>query len=177
MAEWYAIYTKFQHEKSAARVLEKKEFEVFLPVYRTVHRWKDRNQILTLPLFPCYLFLRTDLNRKADVMRTAGVRFIVENAGRACAVPNEELESVRKICKANLQVQPHAFLKQGELVRVRKGPLAGTEGFFVRLKNEYRIVVTVGLLKQSVAAEIDLADVELDRGIRSSPLIPSLLSA
>jgi transcription antitermination factor NusG len=168
---WYAVYTKFQHEKSAASLLEKKEFEVFLPVYRTVHRWKDRNQAVILPLFPCYLFIKAELDRKLDVLRTAGVRWIVENAGQACAVPEAEIEAVRKICSAAANFQPHPFLKEGDLVRVRTGPLTGTEGFFVRVKNKYRVVVSVELLRKSVAVEIDLADVEvLNTRHRTSPL-------
>jgi transcription antitermination factor NusG len=159
--DWYAVYTKFQHEKSAASLLEKKDFEVFLPVYRTVHRWKDRNQLVILPLFPCYLFLRTDLDRKLEILRTAGVRWIVENAGRACPVPEAELEAVRRISSVATRFQPHPFLSHGDLVRVRKGPLIGMEGFFVRAKNQFRVVVSVDLLRKSVAVEVDLADVEL----------------
>jgi transcription antitermination factor NusG len=158
---WYAAYTKFQHEKSAASLLEKKDFEVFLPVYRTVHRWKDRNQMVILPLFPCYLFLRTELERKIDILRTAGILWIVENAGQACSVLDSEIEAVRKICSGATPFQPHPFLKQGDFVRIRKGPLFGVEGFFVRTKNQYRVVVSVELLKKSAAVEVDLADVEL----------------
>lgn len=142
-------------------MLERKDFEVFFPVYRAVHRWKDRNQIVVLPLFPCYLFLRTELDRKIDILRTAGVRWIVENAGHACPVPEAEIEAVRKICSAATRVQPHPFLKQGDVVRIRRGPLFGMEGFFVRIKNQCRVVVSVDLLKKSVAVEVDVEDVGL----------------
>lgn len=157
---WYAVYTRFQHEKSAAGLLEKKDFEVFLPVYRAVHRWRDRKQTVTLPLFPCYLFLRTDLARKTEILRTAGILWMVENAGRACEVPDGEIEVVRRICSVAPRLRPHPYLKQGDFVRIRKGPLAGVEGIFVRTKNECRVIVSVELLRQSVAVEIDMADVE-----------------
>jgi transcription antitermination factor NusG len=172
---WYAVYTRFQHEKSAASLLEKKEFEVLLPVYQTVHRWKDRKQKVVLPLFPCYLFLRTELDRKLDVLRTVGVRWIVENAGQACPVPGAEIEAVRKMCSVAARLQPYPFLKHGDLVRIRTGPLTGTEGFFVRVKNQYRVVVSVELLRQSVAVEVDLADVDLlNPGRRISPLAEAI---
>lgn len=161
---WYAVYTKFQHEKSAAALLEAKEFQLFLPVYRTVHRWKDRNTLVVLPLFPCYLFLRMELTRKIDVLRTAGVQWLVENAGHACSIPEAEIEAVRKICSIATRYQPHPFLKQGDFVRIRKGPLLGVEGFFVRTKNQYRVVVSVELLRKSVAVEVDLTDIGLVNG-------------
>jgi transcription antitermination factor NusG len=157
---WYAVYTRFQHEKTAAALLEKKEFEVFLPVYRAVHKWKDRNQTVTLPLFPCYLFLRAELARKVEILRTPGVLWMVENGGQACAVPDEEVESVRRICSSGSRFQPHPYLKEGDLVRIRKGPLLGVEGMFLRTKNEYRVIVSVDLLRQGVAVEVDSADVE-----------------
>jgi transcription antitermination factor NusG len=157
---WYAVYTRHQHEKSAASLLERKEFEVFLPVYRTVNRWQDRNQLVVLPLFPCYLFLRAGSGHKLDILRTAGVRWLVESGGRACEVPETEIESLRNICSVGDRVRPHSFLMQGDPVRICAGPLAGTQGFFVREKNQYRVVVSVELLRQAVSVEIDLRDVE-----------------
>jgi len=169
---WYAVYTKFQHEKSAVSLLEKKGFEVFLPLYRTLRHWKDRNQIVILPLFPCYLFLKTELDRKIDIVRTAGVLWLVENAGQACVVPDVEIETVRRVCSVTTPVQPHPFLKQGDLVRIRRGPLLGMEGFFVWTKNKYRVVVSIQLLCKSVAVEVDLADVELVDASRRTSGIP-----
>lgn len=173
---WYAVYTKHQHEKSAASLLERKDFEVFLPVYRTVHRWQDRNQLLILPLFPCYVFLRGGLDRKLDVLRTAGVRWFVENAGHACEVPEPELEAVRKVCATGSRVQPHPFLKQGDRVRICRGPLAGTQGFFVREKNQYRVVISIELLRQAVSVEIDLNGVEPLREARRILSVPFEIS-
>lgn len=157
---WYAVYTKFQHEKSAAGLLASKNVEVFLPVYRAVHRWKDRSQMVILPLFPCYAFVRMNLERKLEVLRTAGVRWLVESAGHACPIPDAEIEAVRRVCAAGTRVQPHPFLKIGDLVRVRAGALAGMEGILVRTKNQCRVVITVELLQKSVAVEVELSNVE-----------------
>lgn len=156
---WYAVYTKFQHEKCAAELLSRKQFEVFLPLYRTAHRWKDRSQIVVLPLFPCYLFVRAEIGRKTEILQTAGIRWIVESAGRACPLPEQEIASIRGVC-AIAGAQPHPFLKEGGRVRVRFGPLAGTEGFFVRVKKEFRMIVSIQLLQQAVAVEMDLANLQ-----------------
>ena len=69
---WYAVHTRHQHEKNVARGLEGKGFEVFLPLYTAVHRWKDRDKQLSLPLFPCYVFLRSPLERWQPVLTTPG---------------------------------------------------------------------------------------------------------
>jgi transcription antitermination factor NusG len=157
---WYAIYTRYQHEKSAANLLERKEFTVFLPLYSAARSWGDRKQTVVLPLFPCYLFVQMSLERKLEVLRTAGVQWLVESAGRACEVPETDVQSLRKVCSVGVRLKPHAYLKQGERVRIHGGPLAGTEGFFVRAKNECRVVVSIGLLRKGVSVEVDALDVE-----------------
>jgi len=168
-APWYAVYTRFQHEKSAAALLSQKEFEVFLPLYRSISKWKDRNQLVVLPLFPCYLFVKTEQTRKAEILRTTGVVGLVENSGRACAVPEDQIDAVRRICSLATRFQPHPFVKLGDRVRIRKGPLVGMEGLYVRTKTLDRVVVSVELLRQSVAVEVDMTDIEPVHRIRGNP--------
>jgi hypothetical protein len=72
-SSWWAVYTRHQHEKAVAQVLSSKGFEVFLPLYDSVRRWKDRNKTLSLPLFPCYVFVRGGLNRRLQVVTTPGI--------------------------------------------------------------------------------------------------------
>jgi len=50
--QWYAVCTRHQHEKTAARIMEYKDLEVFLPLYKARHRWKDRIKEVSVPLFP-----------------------------------------------------------------------------------------------------------------------------
>ena len=47
-APWCAVYTRHQHEKSIGEMLEAKGFEVFLPLYESTRRWKDRRKVLSL---------------------------------------------------------------------------------------------------------------------------------
>jgi transcription antitermination factor NusG len=160
---WYAVYTKHQHEKSASDLLSRKGFEVFLPRYSFERRWKDRTKTVSLPVFPCYLFLRTDLDRKLDILRTPGVFWLVETFGRACAIPESEIEAVRKIISSSSRVEPHPYpgLKDGDLVRIRSGALRGIQGTLIRLKNRYRVVLSVEILQKAISVEVDLGSVEL----------------
>jgi transcription elongation factor/antiterminator RfaH len=157
---WYAIYTKHQHEKSAAEHLTRRGFEILLPLYRSVRRWKDRRKIVQLPLFPCYEFVRMDMGQKIEILKTPGVFWLVEQGGRPCAVPEGDMEAIRKLMAQSVSAEPHPFLKTGDLVRVLVGPLAGIQGILVRMKNRYRVVLSVDLLQKSVAAEVDLSEVE-----------------
>jgi transcription antitermination factor NusG len=157
---WYAVYTKHQHEKAVSEMLTGKGFEVFLPVYRAEHRWKDRTKVISIPVFPCYLFLRIDFDRKVEILRTPGVFWLVESGGRACAVPDSEVEAVRRITQSSAKIEPHRYLRCGDRVRVREGALAGLEGVLVQVRNGHRVVLSVELLQKSIAVEVDFSSVE-----------------
>ncbi len=159
-AAWYALYTRHQHEKAAAQILSKKGFEIFLPLYAVVHRWKDRSKRLSLPLFPCYIFLHGGLERWLDITTTPGIHTLVRNGGRAAVIPQAEIEAIRQLIERSLHVEPHPFLTCGAWVRVRSGPLSGIEGILVRKKNLFRLVLSVEMLGRSAAVEVDASIVE-----------------
>lgn len=157
---WWALYTRHQHEKVVADMLMAKGLEVFLPLYESVRRWKDRSKVLSLPLFPCYVFVRGGLNRRLQVVTTPGVHMILNHGENVATIPEEEIQAIRLTVEGHFRVEPYPFLKCGERVRVTRGTLEGVEGVLVRKKNMYRLVLSVEMLAQSVAVEIDSADVE-----------------
>jgi transcription antitermination factor NusG len=159
-SDWWALYTRHQHEKTVADLLRGKEFEVFLPVYDSIRRWKDRSKKLSLPLFPCYLFVRGGLNRRLQVVTTPGVHMILFHGENVAMIPGVEIEAIRRAVEGPFRLEPHPFLKCGERVRVIRGSLQGVEGVLVRKKNLYRLVLSVDMMAKSVAVEIDATDVE-----------------
>jgi transcription antitermination factor NusG len=157
---WCAIYTRHQHEKAIAEILSAKGLEVFLPLYNATRRWKDRTMHLSLPLFPCYLFLRGMKERRLEVVTTPGIVSVLSINGEPAAIPESEIESVRRAIEWGNRVEPHPFLRCGDRVRVISGPLQGLEGILVRKKNFYRLVLSVEMLERSAAVEVDVSAVE-----------------
>jgi transcription antitermination factor NusG len=157
---WHVLYTRHQHEKVVAHVLSEKGFAVFLPLYSATRRWKDREKQLSLPLFPCYVFLMGPLERRFDIVTTPGVHMLVTSAGLPAVVPEEEIKAVRQLIGSRQRVEPHPFLRSGNRVRVKSGPFMGVEGILVRQKNLLRLVVSVEMLGRSAAVEVDGATVE-----------------
>jgi transcription antitermination factor NusG len=158
--KWYAVHTRHQHEKAAARLLEYKELEVFLPLYKVRRRWQDRVKEISTPLFPGYLFVREGLGTWLQILTTAGVSSVVSCGGRPAAIPCSEIEGIRRIVESTLRVEPHPFLRSGDWVRVKFGPVAGVEGILLRKKNIARLVLSVEMLGKSAAVEVDASHVE-----------------
>ncbi len=157
---WCALYTRHQHEKNVAEMLSAKGFEVFLPLYDSLRVWKDRKKMLSLPLFPCYVFVRGGVNRRLQVVTTPGVHMILCHGDHVAVIPEAQIEAIRKTVEGKFRVEPHPFLKCGERVRVKRGTLEGVEGLLVRKKSQYRLVLCVDMLAQCVAVEVDASDVE-----------------
>ena len=61
---WWALYTRHQHEKVVAEMLSVKGFDVFLPLYESIRRWKDRRKgspaAVSLVMFSCVEALIVD---------------------------------------------------------------------------------------------------------------------
>ena len=159
-APWFALYTRHQHEKVVAEMLAAKGFEAFLPLYDSMRLWKDRKKMISLPLFPCYVFVRGPLERKLAMITTPGVHMILYRGENVALIPGEEMQAIQKAVEGPFCVEPHPYLKCGERVRVKRGSLEGVEGVLVRKKNLYRLVLSVNMVAQSVAVEINAADVE-----------------
>lgn len=140
-------------------MLEAKGYQVFLPVYDSVRRWKDRKKLLSLPLFPCYVFVRGALERRLPILTTPGVHLIISRGERVVTVPDEEIEAIQRTVEGKFVVEPHPYLRCGERVRVTRGSLEGIEGVLTRKKNLFRLILSVQMLAQSVAVEIDAKDV------------------
>ena len=157
---WWAVYTRHQHEKVVAEMLSTKGFEVFLPLYESTRRWKDRRMVLSLPLFPCYVFVRGGLDRRLQVVTTPGIHMVLYRGQEVATIPDQEIEAIQKAMDGPCSVEPHPFLKCGMRVRVIRGALEGVEGILIRKKNLLRLVLSVDMLAQSVSVEVHACDVE-----------------
>jgi transcription termination/antitermination protein NusG len=157
---WYAAYTNPRHEKRVAQQLESNRIDYFLPLYRSVRRWKDRRKELELPLFPGYVFVHLALKDRLHVLQLPGVVQFVSFHGKPAQLPTSEIEVLRNGLAGTAFAEPHPYLKVGRRVRVHSGPLAGLEGVLVRRKDKFRVVLSIHLIQRSVAVELDQTEIE-----------------
>ena len=157
---WYAAQTYANHEKRVLEQLSQRTVEAYLPLYASVRRWKDRRVRLDLPLFPGYVFVRLALRDRLRTLQTPGVVRLVGFGGQPTALPDQEIDALRQGLARAIRIEPHPYLKVGRRVRVTTGPLQGLEGILARKKNSSRFVISLDLIMRSVAAEIDVAELE-----------------
>jgi len=172
-ANWFAVYTNSRHEKRVAAHFAERQVESFLPLYAAHHRWKNRCEMnLDLPLFPNYVFVRIDPRDRVRVLAVPGVLSLV-GFGRALApLPDSEIEALRSGV-GQRKIKPYPYLVVGERARIKAGPMAGMEGVLVREKNNFRVVLTLDVIMQSVVVEVDADDLEAAPRCASRVVLPS----
>ncbi len=158
-SRWYAVWTRSRHEQVVREQLARKEVEAFLPTVTRWSRWKDRRKKIDWPLFPGYCFARFDPRARLPILKCSGVVSIVSSAGELAAIPDLEIEAIRRLVETDLQYDPCPFIREGMMVEVSHGPLRGVVGRLVRKGAHARLVLSVDLIGQAVSVEVDAADV------------------
>jgi transcription antitermination factor NusG len=152
---WYAVYTWARHEKVVARHFEHRGLVYFLPLYQALHHWNERSARVSLPLFPGYVFVQVGTQDRHKPLQVPGVVHFISTGAAPCPIPDEEIEAIRRVLLSGKNVGPHPYLSPGNSVRIASGPLAGLCGIIQRTKSSSRFIVSVEMIKRSIAIELD----------------------
>jgi transcriptional antiterminator NusG len=161
---WRALWTHSNCEQRVFDQLAAKGFELFLPMVDAWCRRGGGRRLSRLPLFRGYLFLRHAMDKVSylQVCNTRGlVRVLGERWDELAIVPDSELAAIQRVASSGLPILPHPYLREGQRVRITRGPLADLDGILVRLNpKKGLLVVSVNLLRRSVAVQLDCTALE-----------------
>ena len=159
---WYVLHTRSRFEKVVHEGLVKKAHDVFLPQIRTRSRRRDRRVILDVPLFPGYVFIRSNLhpNHHLDILKTVGAVRLIGNKAVPVPVPDETIDSLKIMVSHESQIDNGNRLRKGDRVMVVRGPFTGVVGTFAQDRGAGRVVVHIEALGQYASVEVDEADIE-----------------
>ena len=163
LTPWYCLYTRSRHEDVVYQRLTDKKMNAFFPKLEVWSRRKDRRKKIEKALFAGYLFVNENLTHLnwLEILKTPGVVKILGNEAGPIPVPEVQIESIKRILNGKSAVSPFPYLKEGQLVRIVDGPLKGCEGYLSKVKEgREKLIISIDLLKRSVAVEIEGASVE-----------------
>lgn len=162
--QWLPVYTQPRHEKKLAASLGRQEIPFYLPLLTRVTTHNRSKRISQLPMFPGYLFAAPGANDLAGLRGMQSVIRVIQLDELSSELLLAELRQVRQLeelsSSRELEVKPE--LVPGKRVVVGKGPCRGLTGVVVYRKNSMRLVVNLEIINNSVATEIDAADLELE---------------
>jgi transcription elongation factor/antiterminator RfaH len=160
---WYVLHTKSRFENVVNDGLEKKSIEVFLPKVTVRSKRRDRRVMIRVPLFPGYLFVRTDLvpTSHLEIVKTAGAVRLIGSKQGPVPVPEETIESLKIMVSGDHTVTTGHSLQKGDKVLVLHGPFAGVTGTFTRFGGKGRVIVNIEALGQYAGVEVSEDDIEI----------------
>jgi transcription antitermination factor NusG len=152
---WFALQVRTRWESSTAVLLSGKGYQTLLPTYQMKKRWNGKAKQMNAPLFPGYVFCQFDALKRLPILVTPGVISVVGRGRVPFPVNDREIAAIQTIVTSGFQAEPWPYLEVGQKIRIEGDSLSGLEGILIQFKGNNRIVVSVSLLRRSVALEID----------------------
>jgi transcriptional antiterminator NusG len=156
---WYALWTHSHCEHLVHQQLAGKGFHLLLPQMEVWSARRGVRRPARVPMFPGYLFLSHVMDKRSyiEVRKTRGlVNILGGRWDQLMTVPEVQIDAIQKMMQSSLPLLPYPYLQTGQRVRITDGPLSDVEGILVRTKpNSGRLVLSIDLLKQSVAVDVD----------------------
>ena len=176
---WFALQVRTRWEGSTALLLSGKGYQTFLPTYKSRKRSNGRVREVESALFPGYVFCQFDALRRLPILITPGVISVVGQGRIPMPIADGEVAAIQTIVSSGFRAEPWPYLEVGQKIRIEQDVLQGLEGILISFKGTHRIVVSVSLLRRSVALEIDRSCVKPVGPVRAAarealPARPSL---
>ena len=155
--KWIAVYTKPRHEKTVEKELQKRGFEVYLPLLKQRRKWSDRKKWVEFPLFRSYIFVKTEIKNALFVLQTLGVVKVVKFGGEVAVIQNDSIQAIKLMIEGGYRPEATDYFVKGDPVEVKDGPLKGLVGEVIRVDNHDRLLVRVDAIQHSVSVQINRA--------------------
>ena len=152
---WYALRVRCGAEKTVSIIARHKGFEEFSPMRRCERQWSDRQKVTDVPLFAGYVFCRLDPKDRLPLLIISSVQGLVGFGNVPAPIDDHELDAIRSVVKSGASAEPWPYLEIGQRVRLEHGPLRDLEGLLIDVRKRQRIVISINILKRSIAVEID----------------------
>ena len=150
---WIVAYVCSRQEKKLTRHLINREVPCYLPIQSIDSRRSGRRFTSHLPLFPGYVFFRG----RAAERRLAAQSNLIVNTLEVLdqGLLDTELCELGRLQRTGVPLIPHPYLGPGDMVEICEGSFKGYRGTVVREHGSTRLIVSISLLRTSVAAEFE----------------------
>ncbi len=155
---WRVAHTKSRREKALAHYLSRAGIGYYLPMFTKQQSSNKRVRFSLIPVFNSYLFFQADDFERHKALRSNHIARIIDVGDEKKLV--RELIQIEKVLSGNTKVYPYDFVKKGQWVIVTKGHLKGVEGRIIRKDRNYRLVLSVESILQSISVSIESDQVE-----------------
>jgi transcription antitermination factor NusG len=152
-ADWWLAHTLPRQEKAVAMALRGQNAGYYLPLVNRKSLTRGRTRLARIPLFPGYVFICGDQETRLGALKTNRLLTVQP-------VPDGEALRLQLLRFANLIAMGAPLVREsriaaGERVRIKAGPLRGTEGVVLRRNGKAKLLIAIDFLQQGASFEID----------------------
>jgi transcription antitermination factor NusG len=150
---WWVAHTRSRQEKSLARYLLPLGVPFFVPQHEKKLSRGARRRSSYLPLFPGYVFFRGSLAERQTTLQSRLIVQILEVQDQRLL--QKELLELHALKESGATLIPFEELHSGDPVQVTEGPFQGYSGVVVRGQTRLRLLISITMLRKTVAVEFD----------------------
>ena len=160
MAFWSVIRCHPNSEKIAIRNLVNQEFDYYQPLLLERKIRKQKAQLVEVPLFPCYLFVKI-VDRWMSLQSTYGVAKIIQSGPMPAMVRDEVIDDLRsREHNGYIQLPKPDEFKVGDKVRIGAGIFEGREALVDRMPPKERQKILLMLLGSQIKVLVAAEDLQ-----------------
>lgn len=150
---WFVAHSRPRREKKIVEHCGRNGVEATLPCLRSVHQYRGKTVEFQKPLFPGYVFLRLEPERKNLISQSAHVANLLDVFDQLTF--ERQLKDILVAVEANVGVRLAPCIGEGTRVRIKGGPLQGIEGFVEQRHGMTTVVLRLDFINQAAAVKID----------------------
>jgi len=161
--EWFILQFKPNAHHQANKNLIQQGFETFLPFHNTTSRNVSRFINATRPLFPGYMFISFDRTEPKwhKINNTYGVSRLVTFNSTLKSLPTTFVNNLMKRYDLSGNLLPIQKLKEGDQVKLLKGPFANFIATIEKYEDDQRIWVLMDLMGRKSKIQTSLNTLQI----------------
>ena len=129
-----------------------------LPCYDSAHKYRGKTVVFRKPLFPGYVFLQLEPERKDLVRQNDHVANLLEVFDQRTF--EQQLQDILLALDAKVGVRLAPAIGEGMRVRIKAGPLQGIEGWVEQRYGMSTVLLRLDFINQAAAVKIHADSLE-----------------
>lgn len=153
---WFVAHTRPRREKKLVEYCVQKGIAATLPCYDSAHKYRGKTVVFRKPLFPGYVFLQLEPEKKNAVRQNEHVANLLDVFDQETL--RRQLAEILLALESDLEVRLAPSIGEGMRVRIKYGPLRGVEGWVEHRYGRSTVLLRMDFISQAAAVKLD-ADV------------------
>lgn len=158
--KWHVVYTRPKSERKVAESIADLGLEFYLPLQEVVRQWSDRRKRMEVPLFPNYVFVKTDEVRRLSLFAIKELVNFVSIEKKPVVIREKEIVTIKRLLSKGAEIAPEEYFQVGSEVKIMKGQFAGLEGIVIRKSGKMRLMIRITAIMRAFSVNLPVDAVE-----------------